>query len=122
MLKDNRTIKHYSESFKLKVLSELESGKYTKNEIVRIYGIGQGTIYSWIKKYSRFDLLNKTVRIETMNEKDKIKSLEKQLKQLKELLIEKDLRNITDEVYLQDAIEQLGYKSIEEFKKKVKRS
>jgi hypothetical protein len=29
MLKDNRTIKKYSESFKLKVLSELEAGKYT---------------------------------------------------------------------------------------------
>ena len=38
MLKDNRNVKRYSEPFKLKVLSELSSGKYTKCEIIRIYG------------------------------------------------------------------------------------
>ncbi|MCG8482954.1 MAG: helix-turn-helix domain-containing protein [Clostridia bacterium] len=121
MLKDNRTIKRYSESFKLKVLSELESGKFTKNEIVRIYGIGQGTVYGWIKNYSRFDLLNTQVKVQTMDEKDKVKSLEKRIKQLEKLLVEKDLTHLTDQVYLEDAIRQLGFKDIESFKKKVKR-
>ena len=121
MLKDNRTIKRYSESFKLKVLSELGSGKFTKNEIVRIYGIGQGTVYGWIKNYSRFDLLNTQVKVQTMDEKDKVKSLEKRIKQLEKLLVEKDLTHLTDQVYLEDAIRQLGFKDIESFKKKVKR-
>jgi len=39
MLKDNRTVKNYSESFKLKVLSEIESGKYTKSEVCKVYSI-----------------------------------------------------------------------------------
>lgn len=47
MLKDNRTIKKYSESFKLKVLSEIESGKYTKTEVCKLYGIGYGSLYKW---------------------------------------------------------------------------
>ncbi|MBC35722.1 MAG: transposase, partial [Bacteroidetes bacterium] len=34
-----KTIRRYSENFKLKVLHELESGKYSTYEIVNIYGI-----------------------------------------------------------------------------------
>jgi len=116
----NKTIKRYSENFKLKVLHELESGKYTTYELVKLYGISPGSIYHWIKKYSRFDLMNKQVIIQTMDEKNKIKQLEDQIKQLKELLIEKDLTNITNQVFFEDAVKQLGFKSIEEFKKKVK--
>jgi len=56
MLKDNRTIKKYSESFKLKVLSEIESGKYTKTEVCNVYGIGTPSLYRWIKKFDK--LLN----------------------------------------------------------------
>lgn len=121
MLKDSREIKRYSESFKLKILSEIERGKYSKNEISRVYGIGIGTIYSWIKKYSRFELLNKQVIVQTMDEADKIKKLEKEISQLKELLIDKDIERITDKVYLDDAARQLGFKDSKEFKKKVKR-
>ena len=120
MLKNDKTVRRYSESFKLKVLHELDSGKYCKNEILRIYGIGAASLYGWIKKYSRFDLLNTQVIVQTMNEKDRVKELERQIKQLKELLVHKDLSNITDRVYFEDAVKQLGFKDIEEFKKKVK--
>jgi hypothetical protein len=40
MLKCDRTVKRYSESFKLKVLTEIERGKYNKNEVQQIYGTG----------------------------------------------------------------------------------
>ena len=119
MLKDNRNIKRYSEPFKLKVLSELSDGKYTKCEIVRIYGIGTGTLFSWIKKYGRFDLYNKQIKIQTMNEKDKIKSLENEIKKLKELLVKKDLDNLINEAYLEYTAKQLGFKSVDELKKKL---
>lgn len=121
MLKDDRTLKRYSESFKLKVLKEIETGKYSKSEVLSLYDLSPGSLYSWIKKYSRFDLLNRQVKILTMSEKDKIKELEKQIRQLKELLVEKDLTNLTDKVYFQDAVRQLGFKDIEDFKKKVKK-
>ena len=120
MLKDNRIVKSYSESFKLKILSELESGTYTKNEIIKIYGISASTIYLWIKKYSKLDLLNKRVRIETMGEKDKIKKLQEEIKQLKELLIQKDIKGLMDEAYLEYAAKQLGYTNVDELKKKLK--
>jgi len=54
-----------------------------------------------------------------MDEKDKIKELEKQIKLLKDLLVEKDLDSITNKVYLEDAAKQLGFKDADDFKKKV---
>ena len=120
MLKDDRTVKRYSEAFKLQILSELESGKYTKGEICRIYSIAPASIYAWIKKYSKFDLLNCRINIETMDDVDKIKKLEEENKQLKDLLVKKDVQSFLDEAYLEYAAKELGYKSVEELKKKLK--
>lgn len=119
MLKDNRTVKRYSESFRLKVLSEIEHGKYNKNEICHIYGLGIGTIYSWIRKYDKYSLMNKHLRIETMEEKDKIKELEKRISELKELLVDKDLKLFVSDIYLETLSEELGFSDVEELKKKL---
>ena len=119
MLKDNRTVKNYSESFKLKALSEIESGKYTKSEVCKVYGIRSPSLYRWIKKFNNFALMNKQIRIETMEEKDKIKSLEKEIAKLKEVLVDKDLKLFINECYLDVAREKLGYKDLEGFKKKL---
>ena len=119
MLKYDGTVKRYSEPFKLKVLSELSDGKYTKNEIQRVYGISPGGLDKWIKKYRRFDLLNQRIRIETMDERDKIKELEKELKQLKEILLDAKIKGYMDDAYLDWAADQLGYKDSQELKKKL---
>ena len=119
MLKDNRTIRRYSESFKLHVLSELEAGKYNKQEIRRVYCISLGTLDVWIKKHGKFDLFNRRIKIETMEDLDKVKKLEAEIKQLKELLVQKDIKSILDEGYLDYAAKKLGYKNVEELKKKL---
>lgn len=120
MLKEDRPVKRYSESFKLKVLSEIERGEKSKTQVIQDYQLGFGTLYNWIKKYSKFDLLNKRVRIETMEEKDRIKSLQQQIDQLKDALVDKDLKLLLNESYLEVLSEQLGYKDVEELKKKLK--
>lgn len=120
MLKDNRTVRSYSESFKLKVISDLEKGELSKNEIVEKYGISFQSLYNWLKKYSRFDLLNKKVRIETMQEKDQIKSLKEEIKKLKEALADKDVELHINQTYLQYFSEKFGYKDVDELKKKLK--
>ncbi len=119
-LKDSRTIRKYSESFKFKVLRELELGKSTKNELVRKYGISPGTLYFWIKKYHRDDLLNPRVIIEMPKERDKKKALELENKQLKEALIQLQLKHLKSEADLECAIEELGFSRKEAFKKKLK--
>ena len=64
----------YSSAFKLKVITEIESGKFTIGEARRIYDIGGAyTIQAWIQKYGKHHLLNKVVRIQMKDEKDKVK-------------------------------------------------
>ena len=56
MLKNKQTIKRFSESIKLKLLSELSEGKYNKRELSKLYNVHTSTITDWIHKYGRKDL------------------------------------------------------------------
>ena len=77
MLKNDKPLKRYSEAFKLKVLSELASGKYNKNEIQKVYGISTASIGDWLRKYNRLDLFNSVLKVESLEELERIKALEK---------------------------------------------
>jgi transposase len=117
MYKKEYVTRRYSEAFKLKILSELSTGKYSKRELGRIYGLQNSTINEWIKKYDRKDLMNTRIMVENQDEISRIKSLQKEVEQLKKLLIKKDVDQLVLESYLKVAAENLGYKSVEELKK-----
>ena len=119
MLKNDKPLKRYSETFKLKVLSELASGKYNKNEIQKVYAISTATIGDWLRKYNRLDLFNTVLKVESLEELERIKTLEKEMARLKELLVQKDIDNMVNKAYLEYAAKQLGYKSVDELKKKL---
>jgi transposase-like protein len=117
MYKNDGIVRRYSEGFKLKILAELSTGNYSKKQLGEIYGINRTTINEWIKKYNRKDLMNTRVLVETQDETTRIKALQREIKQLKELLIKKDLDRLTLDAYLEVASEKLGYRSVEELKK-----
>jgi transposase-like protein len=117
MYKNDQVTRRYSESFKLKILSELSSGKYSKRELSRIYGLHHSTINEWIKKYGRKDLMNTRIMVENQDEISRIKALQKELEQLKNLLLKKDLEQLVNDSYLEVAAEELGYKNVAELKK-----
>ena len=117
MYKNDGVTKRYSESFKLKLLAELSTGKYNKNQLAKFYGINRTTLNEWIKKYDRKDLMNTRVLVETKDEIGSIKALQKEIEQLKSLLIRKDLDKLVLDSYLEVAAENLGYKNVDELKK-----
>jgi len=117
MYKNGKVIRRYSESFKLKILSELSTGNYNKRDLGRIYGLQNSTINEWIKKYDRKDLMNTRVIVETKDEISRLKALQKEVEQLKDLLIKKDMDKLVLDSYLEVAAENLGYKNAEELKK-----
>jgi len=117
MYKNDGYVRRYSESFKLKVLAELTKGNHSKRQIALTYGIQSSTINVWIKKYDRKDLMITRVTVQTDDELSRIKALQKELKQLKDLLIKKDLDKLVTDSYLEVAAENLGYKDVEELKK-----
>ena len=117
MFKNEYVTRRYSEAFKLKILAELSSGKYSKRELSRIYGLQSSTINVWIKKYDRKDLMNTRIMVENKDEISRLKELQKENEQLKKLLIRKDLDKLVLDSYLEVAAENLGYKTVEELKK-----
>lgn len=117
MYKNDGYVRRYSESFKLKILAELTKGNHSKRQIALTYGIQSSTINVWIKKYGRKDLMNTRVTVQTDDELTRIKALQKELKQLKDLLIKKDLEKLVTDSYLEVAAENLGYRDVEELKK-----
>ena len=119
MYKNDKVIRRYSEPFKLKILDELTTGKLNKNQLGKLYGINPTTINEWIRKYNRKDLMNTRIKVETKDEITRIKALQKEIKQLKELLLKKDLDALVQHSYLEVAAEDLGYKSVAELKKKL---
>lgn len=121
MYKNDQVYRRYSESFKLKILSELSTGKYNKRQLGRIYGIQNSTINEWIKKYNRQDLMNTRIKVETKDEITRIKALQKEVEKLKEVLIKKDLEQLVSDSYLEVASEKLGYKNVDELKKNLEK-
>ena len=117
MYKNDKVIRRYSEPFKLKILAELSTGKYTKSELGKLYSIAPTTINEWIRKYERKDLMNTRVKVETKDEITRIKVLQKEIEQLKKLVLKKDLEAMVEESYLEVAAEKLGYKTIQQLKK-----
>jgi transposase-like protein len=117
MLKNRQPIRQFSESFKLKILTDLSEGKYTKRELSRLYNIGYTTINDWVRKYKREDLMNQRITDQTMDELSKVQALQKEIAKLKELLIKKDLDSLVLDSYLEVAAKELGYKDAAELKK-----
>jgi transposase-like protein len=119
MYKNDQVTRRYSEGFKLKILSELSTGKYSKRQLSMIYGLRSSTINEWIKKYDRKDLMNTRIMVENQDEISRIKALQKEIEQLKKLLLKKDLELLVNDSYLEVMAEQLGYKNVSELKKKL---
>lgn len=106
-----RIFHRYSLAFKQKVVSEIESGKLSISEAMKIYDItGCGTISQWLKKFGKAHLMNKVIRIEMKDEKDKIKELEQQKRALESALAQAQLKIITLESTIKVLEDEAGIK------------
>ena len=74
-------------------------------------------INEWIKKYDRRDLMNTRIMIENEDDISRIKSLQKEIEQLKKVIVKKDLEMLVNDSYLEVIAEKHGYKNVPELKK-----
>ena len=97
----NRTIKRYSESFKIQVVREYEAGS-NMPALRKKYGIaGTHTITRWIKKYAKEGLRHRLMRIQTAEEINRIRELETEVKELKEAFVKVSLEKLALESTLE---------------------
>jgi transposase-like protein len=102
-----RTIVKYSICFKQKVVKEIEEEGLTVVEASRRYGIKGGeTVKQWIKKFGKYHLLNTIIRVQTMDERDRIKELEEQVKKLKIALADSVMAKRCLEVVIEEGDKQ----------------
>lgn len=88
-----RSFIRYSESFKLHVVSEIESGDLTIEGARRRYGIkGGATVQKWLRRYGKNHLLGKVVRVERPEEKDRVKELEAKVRELESALAQSQVK------------------------------
>ena len=129
MTKERKPVIRYSVSFKQRVIREMEDQGLTKAEVGRKYGIkGTRTVHKWICKFGKNNLLNKNIRIETMEEKDRIQQLQEEIKKLKlaladSLLAQRSLEVVIEEAnkeYKTDLKKSFGESSLTNSKKKSK--
>lgn len=120
---ERRPERRYSEAFKLQVVSELESGKLGSiGEANRRYGIsGATTVRGWIRKYGKEHLLPRIIRVETPNEKDRVKELQKENERLKRTLADTHMKAVLFESWFEIACEEFGVTDLQAFKKKLER-
>jgi len=102
-------------AFKQKVISEIESGKYSLRQASKIYNVSDVSLYKWLKRFGKNHLIGKVVRIEMKGEADRIKQLEAEKKELESALAKAHLKIITLESTMEVAEEK--YKI--DFKKKI---
>ena len=82
----------FSEEFKKEVVMNFEQGKYSVQQLSRLYGIDFQLIYNWIYKFSSFN--EKGYRIVEMKQSStsKLKMLEQKVKQLEQTLGQKQIQ------------------------------
>ena len=117
----SKTVIRYSESFKLRIVNELESGKLSCVHEARMhYGIrGCGTVEYWLRKYGKNHLLCKVVKVQTTDEKDELKKQKARIKQLEKALADAHLDLVIEKEYFQMLCESANINP-EALKKKVK--
>lgn len=117
----SKKVIRYSEAFKMKVISELESGELSSlAEARRKYDIGGGsTVASWAKKYGKNHLLGKVVKVETVGERDVIKQKEERIEQLEKALADAKVKEVMSRAYFEVLCEDVGIDDVEGLKKKL---
>lgn len=114
-----REVFRYSLAFRQQVVAEIESGRFRSiHEAQDHYQIGAyDTVKRWVEAMGKNHLLPKRVRVEGVDEVDRVRELREQVRHLERHLGRTQAQNLVNQEYLRLACEQLGV-GVESFKKK----
>ena len=103
-----QVLKKYSVAFKRHVVSEYEQGK-SAHELKKRYGIsGNGTVERWVREYGREGLRDQVMRIQHVDEQDRVKELEARVKELESALAQVTLDRLMYQAMVEVAERDYG--------------
>lgn len=103
-----RKLKIYSEAFRREVVAEYEAGEELSS-LRKRYGInGMLTIQRWVRKYGKQGLRTEVVHIQKAEEVDRVRELEKQVKELEQALGKMVIEKLKLESILEELQEREG--------------
>lgn len=112
-----KTAIRYSQSFKLKLVKEIERGEINWTTLNRKYGIkGKSTVLKWVKRYG-CGKYGKVIRVEDVGEIDEERRLRQEVRKLKEALADAHIDLALEKAFFEMACRQLE-QTPEAFKKK----
>ena len=114
-----KTIRRYSESLKMQVVEDVESGRMTAKEASKQYDVlNSRTINYWVQKYGKSKYRTRVVRVVMKSEQERIRELESALSDalLGKRVLAAQLESY--ETYVPDLKKKLAPKELKEFEER----
>ncbi|MCA1752560.1 MAG: transposase [Flavobacteriales bacterium] len=113
MTSEERQRRRFSEDFRKEQVKLIESGERTLAEVCKLYEVKRDSVLRWLKRYGAKKLPDR-ILITNGKEYDRIKTLESEVKKLKEIIGDQKVQLVIQEEFIRLAEDKLG----EDFKKK----
>jgi transposase-like protein len=113
-----RQLRYFSESFRRQKVRELDRNLTTVRLISREFDVSRTSIYRWLHKYSVYRAKQVRQIVEPMSDARKIEELRKRIKELEQLIGQKQIQlefkdkliEIAEQMYQVDIKKKLGSK------------
>lgn len=113
-----RTVRYFSESFKVQKVQEIERNLVTVRELSKEYSVTTTAVYKWLDKYSVNNKRKVRQIIEPMSDAKKINELRQRIKELEQKVGQKQIElefkdkmiELAEQMYQIDIKKKLGSK------------
>lgn len=89
---DQRRNRYFSESFKKQKVREIEKNQIRVTEVSQLYQVSRTSVYKWVYKYSSLYQKGLKQIIEPMSDTRKIKDLQNRIKELEQMVGQKQIQ------------------------------
>jgi len=107
MTVEERRRRRFSEPFKKEQVNLIEGGDLTVREVSRLYEVKVQNVNLWLKKYGSKEL-PPTIIVSSSTEYDRLGQMEKQIKELKQIIGDQQIEIIKKSSIIELAEQKLG--------------
>jgi len=103
-----RKVRYFSDTFKRKIVKDIEQGLYTVLQVSRLHEVSSNSVYRWLYKYSKHHRKGTRQVIEMESEANKTKQLLEKLAKVEQTVGQKQMHIDYLEKLVEIASEELG--------------